>query len=143
MPAKDGPALNRRTVLASTLALAACGRGAEASGSGDVQATLDGFARRASALPPVPQIPRTNPPPALRGLSDLPIGTCFLPDKVGDAGFVDLMGALRSGAGAFSFNFDGTYTNVAQVPEPGTLALLGSGLLLLGAAAGRGKRRAS
>lgn len=65
----------------------------------------------------------------------------FVGDLSGNAGFLDLMSALRSSAGAFSFNFDGAYTNVAQVPEPGTVALFGAGLLLLGAIAGRGRRR--
>jgi hypothetical protein len=65
----------------------------------------------------------------------------FVGDLSGNAGFFDLMSALRSSAGAFSFNFDGAYTNVAQVPEPGTVALFGAGLLLVVAMAGRGKRR--
>jgi len=65
----------------------------------------------------------------------------FVGDLSGNAGFLDLMSALRSSAGAFSFNFDGAYTNVAQVPEPGTVALFGAGLLLLMAMAGRGKHR--
>ena len=64
----------------------------------------------------------------------------FVGDLSGNAGFLDLMGALRTGYGAFSFNFDGTYTNVAQVPEPGTIALLGAGLAMLGAMVRRGKR---
>jgi autotransporter-associated beta strand protein len=63
----------------------------------------------------------------------------FIGDLSGNAGFLDLMATLRGGA--FGFNFDGTYTNVAQVPEPGTVALLGGGLLLLGASMARGKRR--
>jgi autotransporter-associated beta strand protein len=65
----------------------------------------------------------------------------FVGDLSGNAGFFDLMSALRSSAGAFSFNFDGAYTNVAQVPEPGTVALFGAGLLLVVVMAGRGKRR--
>jgi autotransporter-associated beta strand protein len=65
----------------------------------------------------------------------------FVGDLSGNAGFLDLMSALRSSAGAFSFTFDGAYTNVAQVPEPGTVALFGAGLLLLVAMAKRGKRR--
>ena len=63
----------------------------------------------------------------------------FLGDLSASAELRDLMGALRGGA--FNFRFDGTYTNVAQVPEPGTAALLGGGLLLLGASVARGKRR--
>lgn len=48
------------------------------------------FDQQTAGLPDVPPLPRTNPPPALRGLSDLPIGTCFLPDRVVDSTFVDL-----------------------------------------------------
>jgi hypothetical protein len=66
----------------------------------------------------------------------------FVGDISGDSGFLALMGMLRTGYGAFSYSFDGTYTNVAQVPEPGTVALLGGGLLLLGASVARGKRKA-
>ena len=65
----------------------------------------------------------------------------FVGDVSGNFGFLDLMSALRSSAGALSFNFDGAYTNIAQVPEPGTVALFGGGLLLLCAIAGRGQRR--
>lgn len=66
----------------------------------------------------------------------------FIGDISGDSGFLALMGMLRTGYGALDYNFDGTYTNVAQVPEPGTVALLGGGLLLLGASMARGKRKA-
>ena len=66
----------------------------------------------------------------------------FVGDLSGDAGFRDLMGALRTGYGAFSFNFDGMYTNVAQVPEPGTVALFGAGLTLLGAVVRRREQHA-
>jgi hypothetical protein len=48
-----------------------------------------------------------------------------------DAAFLALMGAVNSGAVRYSF--DGRYTNVSEVPEPGTLALLAGGLALLGA----------
>ena len=82
--------LDRRTVLASMVALAACGRGAEASGPKDITERLAAFDRQTASLPPVPALPRTDPPPGLRGLSGLPIGTCFLPDRVSDSTFVDL-----------------------------------------------------
>ncbi len=65
----------------------------------------------------------------------------FVGDISGNAGFLDLMGALRTSYGAFSYNFDGMYTNVAQVPEPGTVALFGAGLILLGAARRQKVRR--
>jgi hypothetical protein len=67
----------------------------------------------------------------------------FVGDISGSASFLDLMGALRTGYGAFSFNFDGTYTNVAQVPEPGTVALFGAGLMLLVASVRRREHRAT
>jgi hypothetical protein len=67
----------------------------------------------------------------------------FVGDLSGDARFLDLIGALRTGYGAFSFNYDGMYTNVAQVPEPGTVALLGAGLILLVATVRRREQRAA
>ncbi|WP_332879591.1 beta strand repeat-containing protein [Massilia sp. S19_KUP03_FR1] len=65
----------------------------------------------------------------------------FIGDISGSASFLDLIGALRTSYGAYSFNFDGTYTNVAQVPEPGTVALMGAGLVLLAVRGGRTQRR--
>ena len=82
--------MDRRTVLASLFALASCGRGAEAYGPKDIDARLADFDRQTAGLPEVADLPRTDPPPGLRDLSDLPIGTCFLPDKVSDSVFVDL-----------------------------------------------------
>ena len=82
--------MDRRAVVASLFALAACGRGAEASGPKDIEARLAAFNRQTEGLPDVAELTRADPPPGLRGLSGLPIGTCFLPDKVADASFVDL-----------------------------------------------------
>lgn len=82
--------MDRRTVLASLFALAACGRGAEAYGPKDIEARLAAFDRQTAGLPDVADLPRTDPASGLRGLSGLPIGTCFLPDKVSDRTFVDL-----------------------------------------------------
>jgi len=82
--------MDRRTVLASLFALASCGRGAEAYGPKDIAERLAAFDRQTAGLPDVADLPRTYPPPGLRGLSDLPIGTCFLPDKVSDSAFVAL-----------------------------------------------------
>lgn len=65
----------------------------------------------------------------------------FVGDLSGSTGLLALMGALRTGYGAYNVHFDGMYTNVAQVPEPGTVALLGAGLILLGAAVRRNQRR--
>lgn len=82
--------MDRRTVLASLFALASCGRGAEAYGPKDIEARLAAFDRQTASLPDVADLPRTDPPPGLRGLSALPIGTCFLPDRVSDSVFVDV-----------------------------------------------------
>ena len=82
--------MDRRTVLASLFALASCGRGAEASDPKDIEARLAAFDRQTASLPDVANLPRTDPPPGLRGLSALPIGTCFLPDRVSDPVFVDV-----------------------------------------------------
>ena len=65
----------------------------------------------------------------------------FLGDLHTDAAFLQLMAATSIGAGAVRYSFDGRYTNVTDVPEPGTAALLAGGLALLGAANARARRR--
>jgi endo-1,4-beta-xylanase len=64
--------IGRRTVLASALALGACGRGAKS----------------ASADPVYPQ--DLSSPPRLRDLATFPIGTEIITDQLGDPVFADL-----------------------------------------------------
>ncbi len=64
--------IGRRTVLASALALGACGRGAKS----------------AAADPVYPQDP--GPPPLLRDLAPFPIGTEIITDQLGDPIFANL-----------------------------------------------------
>jgi endo-1,4-beta-xylanase len=78
---------SRRSVLAGALALAACGRRVEALTSGQIAA----YANADLRLRPVPALPRSGPTPALRDLSDLPIGVCFNPDFTGDPGYTGLV----------------------------------------------------
>ena len=89
-PRRSMPAhASRRSVLAGALALAACGRGARAQGE-DALAAFAG-----APAPAVPALPR-RPTPALRALSDLPIGVCFSPEFAVEAAYADLV------AGQFS-----------------------------------------
>ncbi|MYM70564.1 PEP-CTERM sorting domain-containing protein [Pseudoduganella sp. FT55W] len=61
----------------------------------------------------------------------------LLGDYSSDAAFLSLIGATHiNGVGA-AYTFDGTYTKVAAVPEPGTYAMLLGGLALVGAIARR------
>jgi endo-1,4-beta-xylanase len=69
-----GPRVGRRTVLAGVAGLAACGRVVRA---------------QSAAVRP---LPRTPTPPALRNLSDLPIGACFSPEYAEAADYADLFG---------------------------------------------------
>ncbi len=65
----------------------------------------------------------------------------FLGDLTDNAAFLALMAGTTIDHLAASVRFDGTYTDVTAVPEPGNLALLLAGAGLLGVAARR--RRAS
>ncbi len=74
--------------MAGALALAACGQGERAR----AQAAVAAFAGAGSKLSAVPPLPRQGPPPALRVLSDLPVGVCFSPEFAAEAGYRDLVG---------------------------------------------------
>jgi hypothetical protein len=63
----------------------------------------------------------------------------FLGDYAGNAAFAQLMGATTIDSLAVTYSFDGTYTNVSAVPEPGSLAMLFAGLGILAAAGRRNK----
>ncbi len=78
---------SRRAVIAGALALAACGRPRQALSADQIGA----FSSAASQLPPVPALPRTLPPPALRDLTGVPIGVCFNPDFAPQANYVALV----------------------------------------------------
>ena len=64
----------------------------------------------------------------------------FLGNYSTDANFLTLIGATRIDGLAATFKFDGAYTDVTAVPEPGTYAMLMAGLCLLGAIARRRQR---
>lgn len=82
--------MDRRAFLASGLALAACGNG-PAVGADEIAARLKAFDEQTGRLPPVPTLPRTQPAPALRGLTGIPFGTCMLPDKLEEPGYGELV----------------------------------------------------
>lgn len=82
--------MDRRAFLASGLALAACGNG-PAIGADEIAARLRAFDEQTGRLPPVPALPRTQPAPALRGLTGIPFGTCMLPDKLEEPGYGELV----------------------------------------------------
>ncbi|WP_338762682.1 PEP-CTERM sorting domain-containing protein [Massilia sp. METH4] len=63
----------------------------------------------------------------------------FLGDYVGDAAFMQLMGATTIDSLAVTYGFDGTYTNVSAVPEPGMAGMMLGGLGILAAVARRRK----
>lgn len=75
---------SRRSVLAGALALAACGRSARAQGE-DAVAAFAGA--RVSSVPALPR----RPTPALRTLSDLPVGVCFSPEFAQEGAYADLV----------------------------------------------------
>ncbi len=52
----------------------------------------------------------------------------FLGDRSGDQSFLNLVDTTLVNGHTAGFMFDGTYTNLTQVPEPGTLALFATGL---------------
>jgi endo-1,4-beta-xylanase len=79
---------SRRAALAGALALAACGPGERAQARGAIAA----FVGAGSKLAPVPALPRQRPAPAVRALSDLPVGVCFSPEFAAEAGYRDLVG---------------------------------------------------
>lgn len=64
----------------------------------------------------------------------------FVGNLGSDASFLELMNSLR-GSGAFAFNFDGAFTNITQVPEPGSAALFLGGLGLVAAAVRKKSRQ--
>jgi autotransporter-associated beta strand protein len=67
----------------------------------------------------------------------------FLGDLTDDAAFLALMGGTTIDSLAASYRFDGTWTDVTAVPEPGNLALLLAGLGLVAVAAKRRKASAN
>jgi hypothetical protein len=84
---------------------------------------------------------------ALTGLGDaLDTVLRFQGDLTGNAGFQALMASLSAGGRGLSFSFDGSYTNIdvaaAQVPEPGSIALVLGGIGMMGVLARRRKRSA-
>ncbi len=59
-------------------------------------------------------------------------GLRLLGDYSGDAAFAQLLRATTIDAMAVTYRFDGTYTTVSAVPEPGTWAMLLGGLAVAG-----------
>jgi endo-1,4-beta-xylanase len=78
---------SRRAALAGVLALAACGPGERAQ----ARVAIAAFAGAGSKLSAVPALPRQGPTPALRALSDLPVGVCFSPEFAAEASYRDLV----------------------------------------------------
>jgi len=64
----------------------------------------------------------------------------FLGDFSGNADFLALMNNTFVDGARVSFRFDGTYTDVARVPEPGTIALMLLSLVVMGALYRRGRQ---
>ena len=81
---------SRRGFLGGAMALAACGCGPNSYSPEEIRTRLAAFADQTARLPPSPTLPRTPQPPALRALTDLPVGTCFMPDQVSDAEYSGL-----------------------------------------------------
>ncbi len=59
-------------------------------------------------------------------------GFRLLGDYTGDAAFAQLLRATTIDSLAVTYRFDGTYTNVSAVPEPGAWAMLLGGLAMAG-----------
>jgi autotransporter-associated beta strand protein len=66
----------------------------------------------------------------------------FIGDFSQSQDFLALMSGLSINQRAVSFYFDGIYTDVRMVPEPGTTALMLAGLAMLGAVTRRRKAKA-
>jgi hypothetical protein len=64
----------------------------------------------------------------------------FLGNYSADAGFQQLLAVTTVDTHAVTYSFDGIYTNVSAVPEPGSIAMMLGGLGILAAAARRQRK---